>query len=208
VLPQITEPWQTDLRRFLAISEPIIEVARNELAVFDEAVLTNISGRSYSFAPHPTVLAQFAQTGLQQADGKLPRLIYLSRLGVPGRRTMENEEAVAQLLGTHGFSIVDNGSLSIDQQVALFRSADVIVAPHGAALTNLVYAGDGRLGPKVIELVQESYLGRSFIKIAQAKPLNYSVIVNPDARFHDYHHDRTWNCDLELLTQVLANVMA
>jgi len=206
VMPPLTERWQTDLRELFRIEEPVIEVAPNELAAFDEVALTNLTGRSYSFGPHPALLQEFVRQApsIGKTDG--PKRIYISRFDVPGRRRMENEKSLCDLLRTRGFSIIDTGSLSVIEQAILFRGAEVIVAPHGAGLTNLIYACDGALGPQVIELIHEGYLARGFLKIAQAKALNYMAIVNVDATIGDYHHDGTWRCDLDLVSQTLSEL--
>lgn len=202
-----TQEWQAGLSRWLGIDAPFIEVEPDEMVVFDAAILTNMAGGAYGFAPHPVVLDTFARHGDLLPPGAADALVYLSRADVPGRRRMRNEAEVCRLLLDHGFSIHSTGSMSVQDQAALVRSARVIVAPHGAALTNLIYARDGVGGPAVVELFQEGYLGRSFLKIAQAKGLAYRAVINSDLGPAGYHHDGEWHCDLELLRRVLATVV-
>jgi capsular polysaccharide biosynthesis protein len=65
------------------------------------------------------------------------RKIYLSRSR--GLRMIVNESELIQQLLSRGFEIISTEELSIDAQVALFHSAEVIVAPSGAALTNIIW---------------------------------------------------------------------
>jgi hypothetical protein len=206
VVPPLRERWQIDLIDIFDVNEPLIEVGSDELAAFDEAVLTNLSGRAYSFAPHPVVLRELTEYGGSLADANVPKRIYISRFDVPTRRRMENESELCAFLRSCGFKIVSLSDLSVAEQAALFRGAELIVAPHGAGLTNLVYAGNGADGPKIVELIQESYLARGFLKIAQAKHLDYRAIVNPDVMPADYHHDGTWRCDIDLLKDILETL--
>ena len=74
--------------------------------------------------------------------------LYLKR-AEGGRRGIKNQEAVESLLLEKGFSIVEINGLSIAEQAHLLNRAKVIVSPHGATLTNLVFA---QPGAKVIEL--------------------------------------------------------
>jgi len=51
-----------------------------------------------------------------------------------------NEAELLALLEPHGFVVVQCERLSLGEQIALFRGASHIVAPHGASLTNLLHA--------------------------------------------------------------------
>ena len=54
-------------------------------------------------------------------------------------------QGLAHLLEAEGYAIVVTGTLSVLEQIALFRDAAVIVGQHGAALTNLLFAPRGAL---------------------------------------------------------------
>jgi len=68
-----------------------------------------------------------------------PQRIYLSRRGLATRR-LANELELMPLLEQHGFIAVDAETLSAAEQLALFRSAQVILGVEGAALVNLLIA--------------------------------------------------------------------
>lgn len=206
IVPTMAENWKANVQRLFAIDNPLIQISRNELAAFDDAVLTNLTGHSYAFSPHPVLLRQFyARTPDLPSSPRFDR-IYLSRLTVPDRRRMENEAELCDLLRAYGFTTIDAGALSVVEQAALFRATRIIVAPHGGALTNLVYARDGVDGPRLIELFQDRYLVRCFAKIAQTKRLDYSAIVNPCTEPAGYRHGGRWSCDLELLEATLKRL--
>jgi capsular polysaccharide biosynthesis protein len=79
----------------------------------------------------------------------------------------------------HGFEIITPGDMSVEEQIAAFRNAEIIVGPHGAGLANLVYCRSGG-GTRVIELAQMSYVAGFFVRICQAKQLDYTGLVNPN----------------------------
>jgi len=67
-----------------------------------------------------------------------PRRIYISREDAKVRRLV-NEKEITSILVTHGFEIIKLADISFHEQVELFNNAELIVAPHGAGLANLVF---------------------------------------------------------------------
>jgi capsular polysaccharide biosynthesis protein len=87
-----------------------------------------------------------------------PKKIYLSRRGAPRRRLVNEAELEARLAGL-GFACVQPERLSVAQQVEYFSDARYVVAPHGAALTNLVFAPSGA---RLLELFHPQHKNRTF----------------------------------------------
>ena len=79
------------------------------------------------------------------------RRLLVSRADVPTRR-IANEDALLAVLAPLGFERVVPGLMPINAQLQLFASAEVIIAPHGGALTNLIAAAPGTA---VIEVLAE-----------------------------------------------------
>lgn len=80
-----------------------------------------------------------------QPEKKPWRKLYLTRK--KGLRTLGNQEEIEAMLSEHDFEIVDLDGVSLDFQIKLFSQASLIVAPTGAALTNMLFC---RPGTKVI----------------------------------------------------------
>ena len=77
---------------------------------------------------------------------------------------------------THGFVAVQSEQLSLGEQIAQFRGATHIVAPHGASLTNLLHARGG----SVLELFQEGHGVRpDFFQLAMINQLDYHHALCP-----------------------------
>jgi capsular polysaccharide biosynthesis protein len=74
------------------------------------------------------------------------------------RRVIVNEPELANALQAYGFRIIVPSVLSARQQIEAFSSSNVIVAAHGAALANLVFAPEGAF---VIELASAAILHMS-----------------------------------------------
>jgi hypothetical protein len=105
----------------------------------------------------------------------LPPRIYLSRKGVQTRQVANEAEVLARL-EPHGFVAIQSEKLSLGEQIALFRQATHIVAPHGASLTNLLHARGG----SVLELFQEGHGVRpDFFQLAMINGLDYLHALCP-----------------------------
>jgi len=78
----------------------------------------------------------------------LPKHIFISRSKAQYRR-ISNEAALIDFLSSKGFVTVYLEDLSVYDQAALFSNADVIVGPHGAGFTNLIFC---KPGTRIIEI--------------------------------------------------------
>ncbi len=106
-----------------------------------------------------------------------PRLkgerLFISRAAAR-RRRLSNEPEVMAALAPMGFEAVRLEELSWAEQVACFRRAKVIVAPHGAGLANLVFCAPGT---RVVEGFNRRYVNDCFWQIAALRGLEYRAVV-------------------------------
>ena len=61
--------------------------------------------------------------------------------------------------------MLDPGTLSVQEQIDVFHNAEVIVAPHGAALTNITWS---QPGVRVLEMFAGTYVHLGLWTIAEA----------------------------------------
>ncbi|KAA1421460.1 glycosyltransferase family 61 protein [Nocardioides humilatus] len=94
-----------------------------------------------------------------------PTKLYLSRGQQPGARRYLQEGELWPLLERQGFVMLDPGTLSVQEQIDVFHNAEVIVAPHGAALTNITWS---RPGVRVLEMFAGTYVHLGLWTIAEA----------------------------------------
>lgn len=106
------------------------------------------------------------------APDQLPDRVYVSRADAT-RRQVINEEEVMAALAHRGFERVVLSELSIPMQAAIFEGAEVIVAPHGAGLTNLTFADD----PVVVELFKEGDIRGQYYQLAAILDFEYHYRV-------------------------------
>lgn len=107
----------------------------------------------------------------REPDGRL----YLTRRD--DARPVANEDDVWALLEPLGFRMVDAGRLPLEEQVALFADASVVVAPHGGALTNVAFGSS----LTVVELFDPEYVNPCFYALADACGHEYWYVVGRSA---------------------------
>lgn len=87
-----------------------------------------------------------------------PVKIYISRT-LPSTRVVANEAEILPTLQKMGFQICRLEEMPFEEQVRLFRNAEMVVGPHGAGLTNLIFS---KLGTQVVEIQAEGHERRCY----------------------------------------------
>jgi len=64
-------------------------------------------------------------------------------------RCFDNEQKIIELLENNGFTIVAPETLTIREQARMFSRASIVIAAHGAALTNTVFC---KQGARIVEI--------------------------------------------------------
>ena len=96
-----------------------------------------------------------------------------------GNNIAETDEFLA-FLRRHQFIPIDfgNGDLSIEEQIDKLEGASVVLASHGAGLTNISY-----LNPpvRIIEVFGGGVISNSFIRISQTLGLEHHAVISENA---------------------------
>lgn len=105
------------------------------------------------------------------------RDVYVSRRGARLRALATEDELIGELTN-RGFNIFTPRADNHAEQVRMFSSARKIVAVHGAALTNLLFAPTGS---EVVELFARDHIKSPYIWIAQKLGLRYRPVFGSDS---------------------------
>lgn len=96
--------------------------------------------------------------------------LYLARTGT---RQVREDEKLRSLLDRHGFRTLEAGDLPFREQIELFGGASAVVAPHGAALTNILFAPNDC---RVLELFAIRGGGDQYGVLATALGQDYTAL--------------------------------
>ncbi|GAB4287251.1 MAG: hypothetical protein Fur0025_20510 [Oscillatoriaceae cyanobacterium] len=139
------------------------------------------------------------------AKSNLPEKIYISRQNASYRRLV-NESEVLDLLLTWGFVCVRMEMMSFAEQVAMFAGAKVIVAPHGAGLTNTVFC---QPGTKVIEMFARQSVSINYWLIAQLVGIDYYYLLGDSLeKYYLQRGEEKPPCNHPLYEDIYVNLEA
>jgi hypothetical protein len=128
-------------------------------------------------SPSHIRIARRALLGAREGAPASPaRRLVLSRSEAVDRRLLNEDELMGALAGL-GFELIQPATLTLAQQVATFGAAEVIVAPHGAGLANMLFA---RRGCRVVELVGAQHFSTCFLVMASALEQVYGYVACQD----------------------------
>ncbi|MHA1231167.1 MAG: glycosyltransferase family 61 protein [Candidatus Helarchaeota archaeon] len=108
--------------------------------------------------------------------------IYISRQKAIGRKVI-NEEQVMKFLSHLDFKKIILEEMSFKKQVELFNSAKVVIAPHGAGLTNLIFC---KQNTKIIEFFSPAYVNPCYYGLSNLVNLDYYYLLGEGKRYRDF----------------------
>ncbi|MGB5712405.1 MAG: glycosyltransferase 61 family protein, partial [Waterburya sp.] len=174
VVNSLSKPYQKETLSLLGIDpNKIIESDRHSHIQATELIVPSFPG--YLDWVSPGTIKFLRQAFLPQVSlAKTSRTkIYVSRARAKNRQLV-NEPEVGELLNKQGFKTVFLEEMSVLEQVAVFVNAEIIVAPHGSGLTNLVFCSPQT---KVVELFSPNYLRTDYWMISQHLQLQHYYLV-------------------------------
>lgn len=153
--------------------EKLEPLGRRDHVACDELVVTSAPGEICEPTPRTVeFLRGVLPSDRTRVAGKR---VYIARRG---RRRIANEAELSGVLSRFGFTTIAMEGLALDEQIAAVAGAEAIVAPHGAALSHLIHAGDGAT---VIECMPAAYCNASFFVLAGACGLRYGALAGEGA---------------------------
>lgn len=157
---------------------------------------------------YPEWTSQFLREKLSGCNKKEPskefERIYVSRAHAGGRK-IRNEEDVTAHLEAYGFRCIHPESMSFAEQVHAFQSAKTIISPHGASLSNLVFANPGT---KLIEIFSPNYVRDYYLGISSHMKLDYYYLIGEGKRPpRDHKYNKGLYEDITVNIDALTNIL-
>ena len=165
--------WQWDILNICGLSEKqVIPYDRYDLLSIEKLIIPIRDKGDINLPPWLChAIHHICDWSLKAQGGQ--RLIFVSRADAD-RRRLVNEPAILERLCDKGFEVHTLNGLSVAEQQQLFASSAIICAPHGAALTNLVWC---RPRTVVIEFLSEKHVRPCFKKLAEQNGVIYYPYV-------------------------------
>ncbi|MEM6451583.1 MAG: glycosyltransferase 61 family protein [Cyanobacteria bacterium P01_D01_bin.105] len=181
-IPQNNLPAISESLDLLGISTSRCQELRHNLSFRSEHLL--LSSMPGNTGNPPYWAWKFLRDSFLRLSENVPD-IYPQRFFISRKdtRRLLNESEIMSALNRRGISVIQPEKLSFIEQVALFARAELVVAPHGAALANLVFS------PKttsVVELFSPNYVNVCFWTIANLGGLRYSYLEGEGERPAEY----------------------
>jgi capsular polysaccharide biosynthesis protein len=129
------------------------------------------------------------------------RLVYITR-GKARRRRVSNEDQVFELLVSRGFEKITLEDLHLKDQVQLFQEAKVVVASHGAGLTNIMFMQKGQT---VIELKSDNNNYWCYFSLARVYGLKYFYNLSKGSSHN--HRDADILVDIDQLKKIVTQAI-
>ncbi|MBX2882266.1 MAG: DUF563 domain-containing protein [Granulosicoccus sp.] len=107
-----------------------------------------------------------------QASADCGRRLYISRAEAGSRRIV-NEDKIKSILNQFGFEVCQFESMSVSEQAQQMAEAEVVVACHGAGLTNLAFC---RENTRVLEIFGE-YIVPCYWSLSNLTGLEYHFFM-------------------------------
>jgi hypothetical protein len=162
IVPHATR-YQKQLLELAGIEGPWLQPRANHTFTADRLLVPSTPNQALD-APRSAVSwlrKRLPATG----NGDTPKRLYLSRGQKPLTRRYVEEAALMERLEKQGFTMIDPGTLTVQEQINAFAGAEFILAPHGAGLTNITFCSPGA---KVMEMFAPSYVHLGLWNIAEA----------------------------------------
>lgn len=139
------------------MNEDLVDFVKNSLTKTSAKPLTNVCGKN----------------------------VYLSRNKFD-RRRISNEPELLNVLAKYDFLTVYPEELSMPEQIELFRNAKVIVSPHGASLTNIVFSDNITL----VEIFNQNYGTPTFYIMSKLLGFEYQHILATNPMLSESEKER------------------
>lgn len=177
LLPPDPSTWMLDSLRFAGVDIDHAVEWTGGRARFDRLAVGSVRFHTISgqagYVHSPAGMARLGdriRTAVDGTEGD-PTRLYVSRADAPKRRVLNEEELVSRL-EPYGFERFVPGEHSFAEQVRRFSNVELILGPHGAGLTNVIFAEKTTL----VELFG-AYRNACYFALSQGMTHDYASVT-------------------------------
>lgn len=178
ILHEVRRTYEKDSLKLLDIPEDrIVRIANFEIIKADDLIIADYYSSEKHFPDWKKSLLKEFKTDIlrNHTPGKRNEKIYLYR-GKQKKRCLIGEQSLVKILEKEGFEIINPQHLSVSEQIIALSQARIVIAAHGAALTNIIFC---ETNTQIIELRSTINSPEHFSQIARAYDLRFESISIP-----------------------------
>jgi hypothetical protein len=181
-----------DIFNLLGLESHLIIMSNQYSYLVKEAVLIGPLSERGNPTNYAIDLLTNSLLPLRSTNTKNHHYVYVSRRLAKARKMVNESKLESELIGL-GFKVVLLEQLTIAEQISIFYNAKVIVAGHGAGLTNLVFSKKETL---IYELFTSNHFEPSMFNIAAYRGLLYQYIIYDSINLNNDYY-----CDVETIIE-------
>ena len=195
------QPWQDEVLELVGIPSDRVVRYHDHDRFTAEQLLVPVRDKG-ALNMTPGLVERIRKSvGMLPFESGSSNSLYISR-GDSLRRPIQNESDVQSLVEAYGMDVRQLSGMSVREQISLFARAGIVVAAHGAGLTNLMWCQEGTI---VVELMPDRHRIPCFRNICQQRNLQHHVILCPQPG-SEWAGAAQMHVPLERLSEILRMV--
>lgn len=201
--PLFNTSYELEYLSLLGIETERIKDSRTHNVTFEQCIIGNSGHWFYPNAEDVYSLCKHVRSNIPITNNFQGSRVYISRAC---RRSIHNESALISLLKKYDFQIIDDKSRSVREQIEIYQNAQIIIGPHGASFSNIIWC---KPGAHLFELFSATYTPDYFRYLAELMGLHYSAYCYGPLGTDDWVKGLEDNIyvDIEELDQCLNKIL-
>ena len=199
--PLFNAPYEREFFEKLSIPlQSLIDTRKNKSFIKAERVV--IANNNEFFYPAPSDIQLLKDRFLVKDGTSRQDKIFITR---KNRRKILNETGVREVLEEFNFKVIEDQPRGIMEQIDIFQHASVIVGPHGAAFTNLIWCSPGT---RVLEIFNSGYSPPYYYYLCKILQLEYHYLLDESELSEDKRNvGKDIMVNIELFREGLQKVL-
>lgn len=186
ILPHFYSQYEYIVSSSKLLGIELFFIEEKEIIKCKKLTIIPTSFISGNFYPKLITKLNLKFKNFKQTKNHFNKIIYVSR-NKSTRRKVYNEEELIKTIKQHNGNVFYFENLNLEVQIDLVKNCEILICPHGASLTNLLFAENNI---KVIELRHEnSDVQNMYFSLASALKIPYYYIkckgLNKDPHLSD-----------------------
>jgi capsular polysaccharide biosynthesis protein len=191
------QPYIRETLRAIGIApSQIMDASPHDHFTFEKGYAVN-DEKNYEHV-HPELVTSHRSVFVSNKNDP-QQMIYAARGRTKTRRVL-NEDEIIKKLKALGLKVIHPADLSVSQQAEAFASSKLIIAPHGAALANLVFCGPGTT---IIEMNSPAYRSPCYKNIAHHLSLRHIQLFEEGNQASGNPRDDNYSVNVDKLIDTI-----